>query len=132
MITKQITVKRVYNLGNYENRSVERTVELNEGENADEIQHELVEKVERDVKTSWFENLESELEAKRNKLAELHEEIDKARVERHKLQNQILTNRTYAKTFLLNLFSKEEIAELCGLNNSEKGDYELAEIVEEE
>ncbi len=128
---KSISIKRTYSFSSYENRVVEQNVELSEGDNADEVMREMTTKVERIVREDWFKNLEEEIEERRNQLRNLHSEVYETREERNKLKRQTLESQNLIKEFLLILFTKDELIELCGLK-CKTGDYELAKIMEEE
>ncbi len=89
MNINEVSIKRLYTYGQYQNISFGYTATVNDGENADTIKAELLEKIEGDWKEfrdkdqrimkEQYENEQAgyELSRKRREIVELEAKIDK-------------------------------------------------------
>jgi hypothetical protein len=74
MQTKIITYKRILNLGNYESKHLEETVEILEGEDVDYVTSQLMQRVERNILEDVFQKIEDEISTLRAELREIKNE----------------------------------------------------------
>jgi|GEM_PF-3466244 len=112
-LTESITVKRLLNLGKFENITVEKTIKLNSAyENVEEATERLIEEVERDVRKNKSNKIEKEIQELLDKKLELIFEVDKLERKKYNLKKSLESTLV---NLIENNFKKEEIAELFDL-----------------
>jgi hypothetical protein len=96
--TQSITVKRLENLGNYSNKTIEETIILNEGEDADEERKKLLVKIERALHEDHSGLIQAEIDILRGERNLLKDEIQQLREQLKKYKTVLEAHRAFIES----------------------------------
>ncbi|MEJ1930804.1 hypothetical protein WDZ92_11130 [Nostoc sp. NIES-2111] len=86
-----VNYKRILNLGNYESKHLEISIEIHEGDNVDEETSRLMELVERKIREDFANNIEAQIK-------QLKTELQGLREAKRQLQAEILEAQSKLET----------------------------------